>query len=259
MPIIYPNGTDTTNESCDQHKILFLHIPKTGGTTIEHVCKELGMCRLDRDYLYTHWSVFEKNSRSKHIRCSLQHLTFQEIESVCPSVLEDTTSVMTLFRDPIGRLQSEFSYMKYSLWKDKKSCLLWGVDFSWAQSVLRDLNTFIPVMYGMYRNNPSFMDNHFVPQACFLDGLEDHRLGKFTKMYHFSQLCDGTLWSHLVSDLSFPQSLLDCEKPHKNSFQKKSHSPHQLTDLSRQLVSEWYHRDFHICDILTQQVRDRYT
>lgn len=129
----------------DQRKIAYIHIPKTGGTSIETWLSSCG----EMSYYSTVVPTF--------LKCSPQHFTLSYLQLLEP---EMTTDIFSIVRDPYDRAESEYFYRtknqnpklrpKFSIW------------------FLKHLD--------IVKRNPHHFDNHFMPQAYFVeDGVKVYR------------------------------------------------------------------------------------
>lgn len=90
-----------------QHNLVFLHIPKTAGTSIEKMLNLWG--QWDEENLETCFGLIQSrdllalNLSSNY----LQHLTLSELETIFPEFLSAAT-LFTVVRDPWQRLLSSF-------------------------------------------------------------------------------------------------------------------------------------------------------
>jgi len=243
MPLFYrPSETEK--------KILFLHIPKNGGTTIEHFFRDHGMFRQEPQYLYTPWDRFVKRSLANQSRCSLQHLTFRETIKISPPTFWETIDrVFVIFRNPYDRLLSEYWYLKKKVFVRPLDYEIWGLDPETVQRGLSDFDSFIQFAKDGYDRDSSFLDNHFIPQMEFLQGMEqDKILQKF--FFRFEDLATGTLFQDLVHslDLKVPLSSLSSLSSSKKPKPKNKHTP--VNDTTRwskateDTIRAWYKIDF---------------
>lgn len=139
-------------------KILFVHVPKTGGTSIERLFAKSGFTTALRD------GKVGPNSINWLRRCSPQHLHAAMLDELLQ--LDRIDHIFMLVREPIARFRSEYS-MRHKQDVKVDSHL---VD-AWAESVLE-----------RYARNSYVHDNHIRPQSAFLlpgatvykleDGLE---------------------------------------------------------------------------------------
>ena len=134
MPVAFVNG----------RSVLFVHIPKTGGSSVER-------------YLSRHGPVLLKgNGREAGLRCSAQHLHAEALASIDAADGHDWS--FTIVRHPVARLVSEYRYqMRKPGWL--RSRLSFAGWLSYALSRLAI--------------DPWYRDNHFRPQHAFiLPGME---------------------------------------------------------------------------------------
>lgn len=128
----------------DGVKVLFIHVPKTGGSSIERVFKAS-----DYDTLYLDGRVGPKSWN--HVRrCTPQHMHAAMLDMLFRE--ERFDHVFMVVRDPVARLRSEY------LWRNRNT--EFEVDGRaverWAKETL-----------GQYRVNPFVYDNHIRPQVEF--------------------------------------------------------------------------------------------
>jgi hypothetical protein len=121
--------------------VLFVHIPRTGGTTVEHWMRELGDLRLF-SYSLPHFS-----------KVTPQHLRYADICELLGDGYFDYA--FTVVRNPFDRLASEFRLRAKIAAK--------GV---W-EGVPR-FSTWFEKQPEAYSRNPMTLDNHMRPQWEFL-------------------------------------------------------------------------------------------
>lgn len=121
--------------------VLFIHIPKCGGSSFEQHMVNRGW----RELL----SIRGINANNlKFMRCSLQHLHAELLHRVVRPELFD--SIVALVREPVSRLKSEYA------WQRKQG--------------ITDLNPeeWIEHVFSEFRKDPFVYDNHIRPQHEFL-------------------------------------------------------------------------------------------
>jgi len=125
----------------DSKKILFVHIPKTGGTTIE-------------DIFSAHSSMtFYSLNPSPSLKVCPQHLTFSDLRILLGR--DYWNQAFSIIRDPYERMESEFYFRTENQYKKFGR----RPDFSaWLIDCINSV-----------RKNPFLLDNHFRPQTDFID------------------------------------------------------------------------------------------
>lgn len=130
----------------DGKSILFVHVPKCGGSSIEAAFRSSGYESLDLDGKMGRWSANYLRS------CTPQHMHADLLERLYR--IERFDAVFMLVRDPIARFRSEY------VWRNRKKARL-SPDAArvsrWTSRALR-----------AYRRNPYAHDNHIRPQYEFL-------------------------------------------------------------------------------------------
>ena len=142
---------------CNKNKIIFVHIPKTGGTSIE---KLFGMYNEnsnmpDLDKLHGHVPVENSTKVNNPLSLAgnygyyLQHLSINEIKRLIPDHIYIDKNIFTCIRNPWDRIVSEYI---------------------WAYSFLK-FDDFINKVYDVVSNR-IMLDTenvHFRPQNEFLN------------------------------------------------------------------------------------------
>jgi hypothetical protein len=138
----------------DGKNVLFIHIPKTGGSTIERVFANSGYHTLYRDPKTGHGSV------NRLRKCSPQHLHAQMLEQIFN--LTEFDAIFMITRDPIARFRSEYGMRNPQGLREHTEA---DVE-RWADGVFRQ-----------YAGNSYVLDNHLRPQKDFyIDGCRVYRL-----------------------------------------------------------------------------------
>lgn len=153
----------------DGRAVLFPHVPKTGGTSVEKLFGRSGWEVRLRD------TEIGRGTLHYVRRCSPQHLHASILEQLLDATRMEL--VFMLVRDPISRFRSEFA-MRH---KEEGPGDGATVD-RWADRV-----------FGKYVRNPYIFDNHLRPQSQFyLPGAHVFRLedGIDTAMRQLSERYD---------------------------------------------------------------------
>ncbi len=192
-------------------RVLFVHVPKTGGSTVERVFRDSGWSTYLRTTLKTEPELFPLR------RCSPQHLHAAPLRQLLRVGSFDL--VLMLVRDPLARFRSEYTHGLTDTSRLEETAVE-----EWADR-----------MFARYRRNPFVRDNHLRPQWEFLlPGAEVHRL-------------EGGL-EQVLRDLDSRHGLgLVEEVPHAMDRRAKSGFSSAEVPLSRSLeqrVREWYAEDF---------------
>jgi hypothetical protein len=92
--------------------ILFIHIPKTGGTSVETYFSKKYNIPLNEKSLFTHAGVKTKVDKNVVIENSLQHATYQEIITHAKffNIDFNDIKIMTIVRNPYDRIISDLFF-----------------------------------------------------------------------------------------------------------------------------------------------------
>ena len=137
----------------DGRAVLFVHVPKAGGSSLERLFAKSGWTTGYRD---PKGGVGSMNSVR---RCSPQHMHRPMLEQVFR--LDRFDAVFMTVREPLGRFRSEFAYRN----ANRVSATAVEVE-AWYDEAFRE-----------YRHDPFVFDNHLRPQWEFhLPGAHVYRL-----------------------------------------------------------------------------------
>lgn len=197
----------------DDKRVLFVHVPKTGGTSVEELFRRSGWkaTHLDRRV--------GPESNNWVRRCSPQHMHGEMLELMFH--LDRFDLIFMVVRDPLARFRSEYG-MRHREDLRVDSDL---VD-AWAEKAFR-----------RYQTNPFRHDNHLRPQSQFLvPGAVVYKLE------------DGL--DRMASDLRDRFGLeLDLDAPVPRRLDRVRHSgiPSELVQVSTETekrVRDFYEDDY---------------
>lgn len=138
--------------------VLFVHVPKTGGTSIEQLMLSAGW---NRRYFLSKRSNEADRRQYNLLRCPPQHMEAELLRSMFRLARFDV--IFMLARDPIARFRSE--YVMRQLSEHSGTVDSQSVEF-WADK-----------QFKAYARNPYILDNHMRPQhEFFLPGSHVFRL-----------------------------------------------------------------------------------
>lgn len=148
MPVFTKNG----------QSVLFVHVPKTGGTSIDNMFLSSGW---KRTYFLSKKARQQERHQHDLMRCSPQHMDSDQLKSIFR--LDRFDAIFMVARNPISRFQSEYVMRnpKNAASRSDKT----SVD-KWANRHLKLLS-----------DDPYVLDNHLRPQVdFFLPGSHVFRL-----------------------------------------------------------------------------------
>lgn len=142
--------------------LFFIHIPKCGGSSIEHVLRQNGSLAL------------YSRTDNTHFKCSAQHIHAKIHEVIIPEDFYDTC--FAVLRQPEARMVSEYMFQKHRQ-------VLMAEKTGRAVKELPIFPQWVRNTFEQYKSDPYMLDNHIRAQTEFLrsgaklfyleDGLED--------------------------------------------------------------------------------------
>ncbi len=133
----------------DQRRVLFIHVPKTGGTSVEFFFEKNGW----------HTSFIDRGGDGSLVsvmKCSPQHLHGAQLQTIFR--LRGFDYIFMTVRHPVDRLVSEYRMRAV------------------MQEKIQDIDTWIADVFAKYPGNNFMIDNHIRPQSEFwLPGCEVYR------------------------------------------------------------------------------------
>lgn len=137
----------------DNMRVLYVHVPKTGGSYIEQLFENNGfMVEL------VDWGNQPGNLNTVR-RCSPQHMHYELLDNLY--VLSAFDYIFVTVRDPLERVISEYRMRKRGNWSESDMAV-------WFDKIIKK-----------YLTNPYILDNHMRPQSefyipsCTIFKLED--------------------------------------------------------------------------------------
>lgn len=212
------------------HNILFIHIPKTGGTSFEHMLVE----KNDQKLLYTPYPQNRVIPEIIYQRISLQHQFYSTIEKYkkeCNVPFDDKMKVISIVRNPYDKIISDLFFYKLINEKSEK------------EHVFNVIKKFLHL-------KPAQCDNHNVPQYVFLIDNRGKLCPKIKILYTETLNSDLKKIGFYISPHKHLSS--NCSKPYR-SF---------LNDKSIDLINKIFKRDFDLFGyekILTDDEQKKYS
>jgi hypothetical protein len=194
---------------------LFIHIPKTGGSSLEKNMADLGW----REVLSIRGMPAD---RLKFIKASPQHFHAEILKDIFN--FEKFSSIVAITRDPFNRLKSEY------YWHFK------NLD-TWP-----DLEVWIKEIISRVRDEPNINDNHIRPQVDFLPQGVDVELFKLED--------DGVLQAQIAICGGYeekPKTLIQRLRNQKNNHDKVSKYIPEIEAAfaaQRTIIADFYAADY---------------
>jgi hypothetical protein len=192
--------------------LLFIHIPKTGGTSLEQYLKKTNTQTLYSTGLYNH-ILYEKFK----LISSLQHLTYKKIckyKNTLEVDFNEDLKIITIVRNPYDRIISDLFY--FDLIKENTS----------SDDVYKVITKYI------YEDSH---DNHNIPQYEFLIDKNNKIIPNIT-IFKTETLTED-LKKYGFNDFNF------IFHKNKQNIKKENYNTY-LNNASIKLVNEFYKKDF---------------
>lgn len=189
---------------------LFLHIPKTGGTTVEECLKKVSRQTLYSDYTN---SILPGPLRNQ----SLQHLPYSVIKQYQTELnlrIDDDLKIITIVRNPYNRIVSDLFFFKL-------------IDSKYTMDMVEEvLNNYIP---------SNKFDNHNIPQYLFIVDNHDTVIKNINIMRN----------ENLNEDLRNSNIIYDGIQHQVGSNSSDDYMTY-LNRKSLDIINEVYHKDFEL-------------
>lgn len=206
----------------DEVNILLIHIPKTGGTSLEKYFSAKFNIPISCDLqgnkaLFWYLDLGEKHRNKIDIRSSLQHLTYKEILKYNHYFKVDMNNlkIISIVRNPYTRLVSDLFW--YDIIKMKST----------KEEVFKKLETLLSDYKGAH-------DCHFYPQHIYL--MDDNE-----------KLCDNItlMRTETLNDDMKNAGFLDFNKhEHKSKGVKNIYDYLNMDSIN--LINDYYDKDFRL-------------
>lgn len=218
----------------DKYKIIFIHIPKNAGTSIN---QWLGLSNQDNS-IVDQFCLFGQDNNVQ-----LQHLKFNEICNRISDNIINNYHFITVIRNPYDRLISEYCWLKNNqYWSKRIHDQLISIDH---------FLTYLEYLHNNNKLNNSFI--HWHTQVSFLENLD--KIDK--SRIHYIR------FEQLQTDLKKLSKLLKCEYniimpnietlPHLNSNGIKLVLTVSQNKHVDQIIKTIYQDDFNLYQSLKQQ------
>ena len=191
--------------------LLFIHIPKTGGSNIENFFM---------NYLKQNPTINQLLSNNLNLKInnhSLQHMTYQEIynnKDFFNINFDSKIKILTVVRNPYNRIISDLFYLKIANKKNNKNE--------------------IEKIIEKYLNNDHLYDNHKLEQYKFLTD-NDNKILKDIIILNSETLNDQ------MNELGFPEFSNFCNQT--NTKITKDYYDY-LNEASIKMINDYYKKDF---------------
>lgn len=221
MPVNYKN------------KLIFIHIPKCAGTSIE---KMLDMSTpanyFSRTKSRSSVSRVAFSTDEEYEKCAvknLQHLTFKELKKVMKPEIFNSCTVFSVVRNPYTRLVSEYEYCL----KDNSRV---GPDFKTDCSTF---DTFVQTQLDLsVLDRITKYDGHLETQASYLlNDVED--LSSISKIYRFETIEEA------ITELKQYTPIKDDVIARQGDY-SRNYAEYYSSETTVNKVKEFYAQDFEL-------------
>lgn len=187
-----------------KHKFIFLHVPKTGGTSIENMFNKNYHSNQQHHSLAWH--------KNRHSKIYEEYFKFSIIRNPYDKVISE---YLWHKNDPLKQFKNKFKGLSLADFL--------GLFFSIDKTFFEDKK-----WSGWF---PMHFETHRIPQTLFLDPISDlDFVIRFENLHEdFNKICDKT---------GIPKQQL----PHKNKAKRK-HYTEYYDDETREIVAQKYAKD----------------
>tara|TARA_Y100001972_G_scaffold124261_1_gene173058 strand:- start:1739 stop:2377 length:639 start_codon:yes stop_codon:yes gene_type:complete len=202
---------------CDKNKLIFIHIPKTGGTSISRMIFDLERSPnqiLLRDVIKIQ-NYYRRSS----------HCTSEEVKVLYPERYEKYFKI-TCVRNPYDRMASEYFHLKR---KSPYHPILGNVGTMSFNHFVENIQQNFQHLLDFNKSPREDYNIHFLPQVNFLkiDGkIDDFKIFRFEKFYEVEK--------YFSKKIHLNKNTLKNNKEYRNMYDQKS----------KAIISNLYREDF---------------
>ena len=213
-------------------KVIFVHIPKCAGTSIE---KLFGMATREDLFTICPWdhktitNEFLFDERWKFESCAaknMQHYTFKEISAVLGSEIVSSYDIFSVVRNPYTRIVSDYEYCKAG--RSRLGSLFPCETFVDFVNTQLDLPQFERI-----KN----YDGHLETQSSYLQN-DQNDLKSIDTIYRFEEM------ENVIKDLTIKYSLPNIKIHARGGSYSKNYSEYYSSDEIINKVKTFYAIDF---------------
>jgi hypothetical protein len=195
----------------NQINLLFIHIPKTGGSSIEMYFSNKFNIPLNKDCLF----VKNRDPSFKGIESTLQHMTYSTIVKYNNyfNINFNNITIITIVRNPYNRIMSDLFYLK----RINKN--------STKERVYSEIKKFI-------EEPATKKDNHNLPQYLYVTDENKNLINNLKILRTETLMVD-------MKKLGFTDfNIITNKNPEKINYED------YLNDMSIDLINKYYEYDF---------------
>lgn len=215
-----------------KHKIIFIHIPKCAGTSVESVLFKSSDIFLPKDkemYFYTEGLTptklaslpLEKFTDEEYRICAsknMQHYTYKELAKILPENILNSYQKIAVVRNPYDRLVSEYHFCEGSV------------------KIHKNFNDFVKTALNLEKYKRNWLyDGHLETQTSYLIN-EKNSFNSIDKIFKFENLNECFEYLNLFTSIK--------QKPHARRSNNRDSFEKYYTSELKEIVYNFYKEDF---------------